>query len=1014
MVFKLKALLKSFNLSDNAIKIYLEGLGKFPYTFGEIQRIIPDLSKKEVKHILDELIEKKLVLHITPKYSELFPHYIIIPPFAPILNGITELSTVSEDQSIEETERNPQLERFQDSLFQDIENISGDLIDVISTQESSSQTTEILSEVEENVKEFARVMLNDVIGLISPLKLQSAVDARDFNKLINVVKQKISESEEIASNMFSQFRDIVKEVASPDTPAQVEAFKTFIRRLGESIDKRVQEISLGAGFLSSEKIQAIENSLYNILTDYISTKKVSFEKFWYVNSYEKVKEVLSFLLDKCTEMLTIIVPKIEDFIPLDQLDLDYSEELSSATEPQSIVPIKTKPKKRPGSTPSITKKQKKEIEDQLDLTAKKVAELKGFELSHDVAKILATISEVNLESVVIESIQGWLHRLLVIRKHLDSNTQYLLLDSIGKWKKDYLKKVEKKEESESGDLTKEISLEKPSLEKVLNKKIAPSGRKIQIISSEPYEDKHVRAIKKKANLEYLRFEKNNKIAILGDNSYLIFGIFQKIKSKPYFEISGFYTTYKPLIELSNPIISKIKSEAKLPREIEINRGFNEVIENINDYSGRKIAKRLKSLLDVAFEKEGISLDILELKLLTGKLEKLYLPLNDEMKEYVINELNKLNKKFSKLELIYPPEFRPPILEEEVKGELEVEIIPPEIEPLDPDKIDNLFELLLEKIDDLKGIEIGEQIDKFIEIVLKLQGFSNIIDWKNTLHTVNEALEEPFKEKIKEDLLRWKMGILQQTSPSAIPLKDESTGTHENSQQGISMQETTSSIFEEEYISPGLAQSQFGGVEESASLDDTNKVDPGTEMKEMFNKIQVELGKLSGTEISKILQNIVDNILETKGYSMALKGVKDWISKLRKIRGPLESEIKEDFELEFLKWKQKYSGEDDETAIDFSPSFETLEESNGGNGNRTGGTLNDNFNSLIQNAHTLKGDELSNDLQTVADIVLQSHGAVAVNIIRQWISKLRSIKEPLEDKIKDEFLAELENWKEKFA
>jgi len=77
-------------------------------------------------------------------------------------------------------------------------------------------------------------------------------------------------------------------------------------------------------------------------------------------------------------------------------------------------------------------------------------------------------------------------------------------------------------------------------------------------------------------------------------------------------------------------------------------------------------------------------------------------------------------------------------------------------------------------------------------------------------------------------------------------------------------------------------------------------------------------------------------------------------------------------------------------------------------------LNDKFNALIHNAQTHNGNELSNNLQDIADILLQSHGAVAVNVIRQWISKLRSIKEPLEDEIKEELLAELENWKEKFA
>ena len=1013
----MKDLLKSFNLSQEAIKIYLEGLGNIPYTFSEIHKIIPDFSKEEVKEILNELIEKKLVLLITPKYSESIPHYIIIPPFAAVLNGIIELDNISEDKNIEETKRNPELERFQDNLYKDLEVISQGLIDGIGSQADYSQTTEILSEVEENVKKFAHLILNDVIGLISSLNLQSAVDARDFNKLINLVKQKISESEEIVANMFSQFRNIVKEMGTPDTPTQVEAFKTFIRKLGESIDKRVQEISLGAGSLPYDKIQAIENSLYNILTNYISANKVSLEKFWSINSSEKIKEIISVLLDKCTKDLIIIVPDIEYFIPLEKFDLDYSDDLSVKQKTQSSTTKKPTSKKTPGSRLSITKKQKKEIVEKFALTAKKVGELKGFELSHDITDILALISEINPESIVIESIQGWLNRLLVIRKHLDSNIQYLLLEAIEKWKKDYvkIKKIEEKPEKELVDELKgKLSEKKSSLEKINGERIHTTGLNVKLISSESHDNKHALAFTKKLNIEYLQLKNNNIIAIIGDNLYLIFGVCQKTSNKPTFEISGFFSTYKPLIEIIKPLVVEISNKAQLPKEIEINKGFNEIIENINDYTGRKISKRLKRLLNVAFEKDGISLNILELKLLTGKLEKLYYPLDDEMKDYIIKELNKLNKEFSTLDLEYPPEFRPPILEEE-KGELEEEIIPDEIEiePLEPEKINNLFEILIEKVDELKGVEIGEQIDKFIEVVLKLQGYSNIIEWKNTLQTVDKTLEAPFKEKIKEDLLRWKAGILKQTSSSALPIQEESAKMYEDS-QSTSRQESTASILEEEYISPGLAQSQFPAEEESLSTDDEGKTDPETEMKELFNEIQAKLGELSGTEISKKLQNIVDIILETEGYSMALKGIKDWISKFRMIRGPLESEIKDDFELEFQKWKEKFSAEDSEITLDFSPSFDMVEGYSEETGSGNGGTLKDKFSSLIQNAHTLKGNELSNELQKVADILLQSHGAVAVNVIRQWISKLRSIKELLEDEIKEEFLAELEIWKEKFT
>jgi len=998
----LKALLKSNGLSDNAIRIYLEGLGRFPYTFSEIRNIISDLPEDNVKQIINELIKKKLLLLVNPKYSESVPHYITLPPFVAILNSMKGLDMSSEDIDTKDTKTNVTAERIREGLFEDIEEITGNLIDDISKQDSSIQTTEILSEVEVNVKKFAHVILNEVIGLISPLKLQIAVDGRDFNKLINSVKQKISDSEEIVTNMFNQFRDIVNEMSTPDQPLQIEAFKVFIRSLGESIERRVNEIPIGIGSLSSDKIESIKKSLNNILTSYIDANKILMEKFWTIYSQEKIKEIISILLDKCTKNLIIIVPNIKNFVPLEKFDLDYSEALILEKEATAK---KTIPKKSEHKVPSITKKQKKEIEDKLNLTAKKVTELKGYELSHNIAEVQSLISDVNPESAAIENIKGWLNRLLVIRKHLDSNTQYLLLENIEKWKKEYfkVKKIEKEPDPElSDELKEQISKEKSS----------SLGLQLQIISSENHDNKHAVALANIADTEYLKLKDNNIIAILGDNSYLVFGVCHQTSIKPTFELSGFFTTYSPLLEIFEPLIEDIKNKAQYPKEIEINRVFNEIIENINDYTGKKISKRLKRLLDVTFEKNGISLDILELKLLVSKLEKWYQPLDDEMKEYIVNEFNKLNKKFSPLELIYPPEFRPPILEEGAQGELEIEITPSEIKPIDPDELDNLFELLINKIDNLTGVEIVEQIDKFIEIILKLQGYSEIIEWKQSLGTVNEPLEEPFKEKIKNDLLSWKKGILQQSVSSEVSIKEQSVEQYEQSQGIISTQETPASIFEEEYVSPGLSQSQFTEEEDSATTSDSDKSEPELEMRELFNKIQENLDELSGTEISKLLKNIIDIILEIEGYSMTLTGIKDWISRLRMIRTPLEPEMKEDFEFEFLKIKQKYSPEDDETNSDFSASFETIEESF--EEIESGGILIENFNNLIQNAPTLKGNELSEGLQEIADVVLKSHGAVAVNVIRQWINKLRSIKEPLEDDIKEEFLTKLENWKEKFT
>ena len=1044
-------LLKSYSLTDKAIRLYREGLGKFPYTLSEIKKYMSNLSDDTIKNVINELIEKKLVISINPKYSEAIPHYIFLPPFAAVVNSLVELSEPPKDKekttlksipkikplpkvkSLPSLSKKPspqikkvptktnefssEIEKFQNNLFQDIEGVSQDLITAITDQVENNQTTEILSEVEQNVKKFVQVIIDDIIKAISALRRETTIDQRDLVRLYKTAKQKLEDAEEITTNMFSQFRDIVKEMQSSSVSPQVKSFKSFFRKLGESIENRVHEISLpttdsstSQESISLDKIKSIENSLFNILTDYITKNRVSLDKFWNVSSYEKIKEVISFLLENSKKELLIIVPNIEMFIPLEKLDLDYSEVQGLIESIQSSGPKRAKPKKPTG--PSISKKQKKEIENSLEAISKKVSELKGYELSHDIAELLGLVSEVNPKSVIIESVQGWLNRLLVIRKNLDPNTQYLFLEALEKWKKEYLK-VQKEEEPEDQE---DIESKETSTGESSSKLEAVEDKfKIIIISSEPHNNKHVLALKMKENIEYLQIKKNNIIGIVGDNSYLVFGVGQKVPLKPIYKISGFLTNFEPLVHALYPQISKLRSEAKPPKEIQINEGFNEIIENINDYSGKQMANKLQALLNVAFEKDGISLQVLELKLLKGKLEKILYSLEDEMKDYVIKELNKLNKELSPFELMYPPEFRPPIAAEKV--EVQEEIIPEEreIEPLDPEKINYLFEIFLEKIQDLKGVEIVEQIDKFIEVVLKLQGYSSIIEWKNTLREIDKELELPFKEKIKEDFLQWKWGILHQTPPTETPLAVGSQESYSSPKPNTpGKKEDTISILDDGYISPGLAQTQFETEGESSSGESLIKEDPRAKMEEYFEQIQNNLGEMTGLEISKALQNIVDIILETEGYSMALKGSKDWISKLRMIRKPLEPEFREDFEVFFLKWKEKYSKDEEEAYLDFGASSETTGELSDDLEISSEEGLSAKFESLLQNAQTLNGNDLSKELQGVADIVLLSKGAVAANAIRQWISKLRSIRTPLEEKIKEEFIAELTNWKEKFT
>lgn len=999
----MRELLKIYDVSEEAIKIYSEGLCKYPFTSSEMHKIIPNSSNEDIKRIINELIDKKLLILVKSRFSDVLPHYFFIPPFAAMINAFSDIKDVTQDKQTDIKRSSSNIEQFQDTILQDIEEISQDLIEIISIQADNSHTTEILSEVEKNVKKFSQVLLTEISQLVTKLKSKSIVNEIDIERIIREINQKIGESEEIISNMFIQFKDIINEMSSTNTPSIVESFKTFIRNLGESIDKRSTEIFQDSGSSPIKQVQIVEKSLFNILTDYLSKNERSLDRLFPLYSLEKIHELISILLKRCKESLFIVIPNLEDFIPLNEFDLEYSDDADSEPSSEEISKTLKKPVVSPNKKPSISIKCKKELEEAMNSTAKRVGDLKGYELSHEVADILAKVSELNPESLIIESIQGWLNRLLVIRKHLDQNTQYLILEDIEKWKKDYLR-IKKKEEPEE-KIEKSLE-EKSDNNETLKSEASFNGLKINIVSSEFHDNKHVRALKNKS-VDYLRFNNKSIITILGDNEYLGYAICQKTKNKSKYEITGFTTSFKPLVELLQPNILKIVEEAKPTREIQINYGFNQIIENINDYSGKKISNKLKNLLDVAFEKDGISLNILEFKLLISKLEKHLYPLEDDMKTYVIEELNKLNREFSTLELVYPPEFRAPIIDDEKPEELDhdLKLDEKEIKTIDPERVNNLFDLFFEKIDVLKGVELGDQIDKFIEVIFSLQGYSQILEWRKNLAKLNTTLDKPTKEKLILDFITWKQGILR---PNNAMEENDSIKPINSIPQIDYIAES-----EEEYISPGLSQSQFQSDEliNPESFDNEKKIDPSQKMVELFEDIEEQFTELSGVEISKRIQNIVDIILETEGYSMELKSIKDWISKLKKIRNPLEEDIKEDFVVAFFNWKEKYSKGASEIQ---SLSFGLLNDENEGSLQVGEGNLSEKIDFLIQTIDASTGSELSRGLQDISDIVLPSYGAVAANALRQWISKLRSIRDLLEDELKQELLDELEKWKIKFT
>jgi hypothetical protein len=598
-------------------------------------------------------------------------------------------------------------------------------------------------------------------------------------------------------------------------------------------------------------------------------------------------------------------------------------------------------------------------------------------------------------------------------------------------------------------------------------KNSSTNHPIKIASSDSHKSEIIKEIKTYPNVTYRKIKRNKIIALKGTNEVTI-GTYAINLDQPEKSINGYRISSKELIETINPIIIEKFNQGKFSKLTQIANNFNFIIQHINDVIGNEISELLQDTLNLTLRMKGISLNILDIKLLISKTKKMSTPIDDELKQSIIERIKTWNKDFS-IALVEVPELLEsipeeeismlelPVTEEEIVGERPFEEEEEAIKEVELDKIESLFDVFFERIKIFKGSDLSNEIQLMINSILKYQGYSIITTWKNELRSVEEKLEEPFRVKLKEDFIKWKDDILQ--GNVAKKLIQEKPG------EFVPVSKSKAKAFEEDwgdYVSPGMAQEQnpseasvsssktFGqaseytspGLNEAEFSDDsstTQKIDVETplsdkasqevelseddKLSEMFDHIIQNIDTQKGNQISQELQDIADILVEGHGY-MASKDTRPWISKLRSFRGPLEDEFKGQFLTAITNMKNHYvkgnTGADDLDLDGYTPGFamedvgaassitvETTSE-------KEGSELSKLFNKVIESAKTAKGNELTSDLQDIADIVMTEKGALSARAIRPWVSKLRAIREPLGEELKANFIQEMRELKEKFC
>ncbi|TFF93880.1 MAG: hypothetical protein EU544_05240 [Promethearchaeota archaeon] len=440
---------------------------------------------------------------------------------------------------------------------------------------------------------------------------------------------------------------------------------------------------------------------------------------------------------------------------------------------------------------------------------------------------------------------------------------------------------------------------------------------LKIASTELHTNSLVKKLLQNEHIEYKRRQKDDFIGILADNTFLVMAYYEKDSKYPLRNIIGYATDHPPFIKLFENELRNKWTFARYEDRKEIEYNLNLIVENLNDYSGWKIGEILHEIIEIVQGMKGLSLNILEIKLLRNQLRKMNYCLDDDLKQEIVSKIKKFNKEVAQVDL-EEPEIRLP---KDAKPEVEIK------EPIPAPREEDFLE--------------EEFLQSEIELSQKMR---------------RQPLEKKKLSPIK----------------NKIPVQKESEDKH---------------------------------------IDTASEIDKRSGKFEVLFK---GIDSLAGSEISVLLHEIIDEIIEREGFSMSLRGVKNWVTKLKRVQDPLGDQVKTEFMQDFSKLLEKYAPKLlKKEAEEGVPSFVALEE--GSSEQKTPeNSLGDKFNALIKNIEEKEGPALSSILQEISDDLLESHGAIAVRELRNWISKLRSIRSPLNAQMKAEFRNKIEIWRERFA
>jgi hypothetical protein len=208
--------LKNFQLSDNAIKLYIKSIGRQPLSSIELYSLLSNISQKEFNSALEDLIDNGLFVPNSNQTSGLILQYLAIPPIKPILNYYTNISNnltsiksqlqlllsqslakiFQENQIIElDTVYNATQELRKD-IEEDIIIQKLDIDDIVKGMENLNIIKDVLENLRQTIKGITQTQFSSLINLIANIKKEIfiKIESLELKKSEKAVKEIVEEA----------------------------------------------------------------------------------------------------------------------------------------------------------------------------------------------------------------------------------------------------------------------------------------------------------------------------------------------------------------------------------------------------------------------------------------------------------------------------------------------------------------------------------------------------------------------------------------------------------------------------------------------------------------------------------------------------------------------------------------------------------------------------------------------------------------------------------------------------